>query len=124
MRPDARCGSGSTKLRVSTTSPLNPPIADIGADIVLRRFVPQADSCAVARCPHSITSSARARNVGGTSRPSASAVLRLVVRKLFTLLPRTRHTVLHDRIALFHSDCHATQGTGLPIKARLLPACR
>src|SRR5262249_22684484 len=28
--------------------------------------------------PHSITSSARARSVGGTSRPSALAVLRLI----------------------------------------------
>src|SRR5262249_27888015 len=39
-----------------------------------------------------ITSSARARSVGGTSRPSALAVLRLIVRQLFTLRPRTRHT--------------------------------
>src|SRR5262249_28420715 len=33
---------------------------------------------------HSITSSARARSVGGTSRPSALAVLRLIVSSNFT----------------------------------------
>src|SRR5262245_20749923 len=38
-----RDGSWPTQLRVSTTSPLNPPIADIGADIIFNRFVPEAD---------------------------------------------------------------------------------
>ena len=32
---------------------------------------------------HSITSSARARSVGGISRPSALAVLRLMARSIF-----------------------------------------
>jgi len=39
--------------------------------------VPQADSCTAAKC-HSITSSARASSVGGTVRPSALAVFRLI----------------------------------------------
>src|SRR5262249_19084372 len=34
--------------------------------------------------PHSITSPARARMVGGTSRPSALAVLRLMAKSSFT----------------------------------------
>src|SRR5215217_4985490 len=34
--------------------------------------------------PHSITSSARARSVGGTSRPSALAVLRLIASSYLT----------------------------------------
>src|SRR5262245_42726847 len=34
--------SGPTKLTVSITSPLNPPTADIGADIAFRRDVPWA----------------------------------------------------------------------------------
>src|SRR5258708_7102180 len=46
------------------------------------REVPAADSCAAATCVtgggnYSITSSARASNVGGMVRPSAFAVLRL-----------------------------------------------
>jgi hypothetical protein len=35
-----REGSRPTKLMVSKTSPLSTPIADIGADIVFRRFGP------------------------------------------------------------------------------------
>ena len=41
------------------------------------RFVPKADISA-ANITYSITSSARARSVGGTVRPSALAVLRLI----------------------------------------------
>src|SRR5438876_145573 len=37
----------------------------------------QPDECAP---PHSITSSARARSIGGTSRPRSLAVLRLMTR--------------------------------------------
>ena len=44
-----------------------------------RRFVPEADSCSAAKGnPYSITSSARASRLGGTSRLSALAVLRLM----------------------------------------------
>src|ERR1700751_1358713 len=39
---------------------------------------PEPDSCSAARMAYSITSSARARSEGGTSRPSALAVLRLI----------------------------------------------
>jgi len=53
---DVGCGSKPEELRVSKRSLLNTPIADIGADIVFRRFVPQADSCAAA-------SAKRRRNV-------------------------------------------------------------
>src|SRR6516165_7113473 len=56
-----------------------PPKADIGTQSRNVRFVPGAD---ILRCgrdrPHSITSSARARTDGGTARPSALAVLRLI----------------------------------------------
>jgi hypothetical protein len=38
-----RNGSGSTKLNVSTRSPLHTPVADIGAEIVFRRFGPLSD---------------------------------------------------------------------------------
>src|SRR5262245_55267207 len=44
-----RDGSWPTQLRVSTTSPLNPPIADIGADIIFHRFVPERDHVRPAR---------------------------------------------------------------------------
>src|SRR5262249_47705842 len=46
-----------------------------------RRAAEQRDElAALHRCNHSITSSARASSVGGTSRPSALAVLRLITR--------------------------------------------
>src|SRR5262249_62245571 len=45
-----------------------------------RRAAEQRDELAAL---HSITSSARASSVGGTSRPSALAVLRLMIRSYF-----------------------------------------
>src|SRR5207248_10082356 len=42
--------------------------------------------------PHSITSSARASSVGGTSRPSALAVLWLIISSYFTLIDPTQKT--------------------------------
>ena len=50
-----------------------PPIPDICSAPAHVRFVPIADIE-----PYSITSSARASNVGGTVRPSSLAVLRLI----------------------------------------------
>jgi hypothetical protein len=72
-----RCGrdwrySMTSSGRVRAMSAL-PPKADMlhrGRNV---RFVPKADIG-----PHSIISSARADNVGGTSMPSAFAVLRLI----------------------------------------------
>src|SRR5262249_10183942 len=46
-----------------------------------RRAAEQRDEIAAAA--HSITSSARASSVGGTSRPSALAVLRLMINSTF-----------------------------------------
>src|SRR6516165_4238195 len=51
-----------------------PPKADIRRRECDVRFVPKADI----RSPYPITSSARARRDGGTARPSALAVLRLI----------------------------------------------
>src|SRR5262245_18017234 len=49
-----QCGSKCEKLRLSRTSPLIPPIADIRADIVFRCFVPQADMPEPARMTHHV----------------------------------------------------------------------
>src|SRR5258708_6072486 len=54
-----------------------PSEADIRASLQPVCFVPEADSCSATR-RYSITSSARASNEGGTVRPSALAVLRLI----------------------------------------------
>jgi hypothetical protein len=56
-----------------------PPKADMCGATRYVRFVPIADSCSAAKgfC-YSITSSARASSEGGTVRPSAFAVLRLI----------------------------------------------
>ena len=58
-----------------------PPKADIGTQSWNVRFVPKAD---IPRCGeerrYSITSSAVASNVGGTSMPSAFAVFRLITK--------------------------------------------
>src|SRR5215469_12029178 len=57
-----------------------PPKADIGTEFRNVRFVPKAD---IVRCGkergYSITSSAMAISVGGIWRPSAFAVLRLMI---------------------------------------------
>ena len=53
------------------------PKADIGTQLRHVRYGPEADSCSATR-RYSIASSARARNEGGTVRPSAFAVLRLI----------------------------------------------
>jgi hypothetical protein len=56
-----------------------PPKADIRRRYCDVRFVPKADSCAAANDDdYSITSSAWASMAGGTVRPSAFAVLRLM----------------------------------------------
>ncbi len=49
-----------------------PQTADIGRRGWQVSSVPYPDSCSAAKAHHSITSSARASNVGGTVRPSAS----------------------------------------------------
>jgi putative tryptophan/tyrosine transport system substrate-binding protein len=55
-----------------------PPKADIRPRDQDVCFGPKADSCSAAKSRYSITSSARANGVGGTSIPSAFAVLRLI----------------------------------------------
>src|SRR6516164_11270905 len=66
-------------LRLLSPMSALPPKADIGTHSRDVRFVPGAD---ILRCgrdrPYSSTSSARARTDGGTARPSALAVLRLI----------------------------------------------
>ena len=57
-----------------------PPKADIGSTCQDVRFVPKADILHCGRDCYSITSSARASSVGGISRPSALAVVRLMTR--------------------------------------------
>ena len=60
------------------TFPLYPPRADVGANIVEPPVSAKSDLTHRTKTTcYSITSSARASKVGGTSRPSALAVLRL-----------------------------------------------
>src|SRR5215468_1052749 len=55
------------------------PIADMCGAATNVRYGPKADSCSAAKFHfYSITSSARASSDGGTVRPSALAVLRLI----------------------------------------------
>src|SRR5262249_28266666 len=76
-------GSISTFRNVRPMSAL-PPKADIGTQPRDVRFVPKAD---ILHCEkergYSITSSARERSVGGTSRSIAFAVLRLITSSNF-----------------------------------------
>src|SRR5262249_16756758 len=59
-------------------------LADIGAEVGLRRDGPTTDFTHRSKQPpYSITSSARASTVGGTSRPSALAVFRLITSSYF-----------------------------------------
>ena len=55
------------------------------------------------------------------AKPTCWAMDREIVRPS-ARLHRCGATML--RIALFHSDCRAPQGTGLSIKTRLLPVSR
>src|SRR3979490_751379 len=62
-----------------------PRTADLDRQVRQVRLGPQSDSCTATNNAHgcnesiySITSSARASSIGGTSRPSALAVLRLI----------------------------------------------
>jgi hypothetical protein len=68
-----------------------------------RRTSNQRDELAT---PHSITSSARASNVGGISRPSAFAVLRSMIGSTFVICwigkPRCRNATLHGWPKLRH----------------------
>ena len=59
------------------------PKATVGNQTVIRSFVPLPDSCSAAKSDHSIISSARVSSVAGSSRPSASAVLRLMNSSIF-----------------------------------------
>jgi hypothetical protein len=72
---------GRVLINFATSASL--PKADMGADIILRRFVPkscreQVQQHSVQKETYSITSSARASSVGGISRPNALAVWRLM----------------------------------------------
>jgi hypothetical protein len=78
-KPMSEMGSKSTSRRLSISLPVNPRERTWKRDIVIWRDGPEA---AVSRCSkqrsYSITSSARASSVGGTSRPRALAVERLM----------------------------------------------
>jgi roadblock/LC7 domain-containing protein len=50
------------------------PLCGLTADIPERREVPRSDICSAANCGYSITSSASASNLSGTSTPSIRAV--------------------------------------------------
>jgi hypothetical protein len=62
-----------------------PPKAEIGWVLSDVRFVLKADICAAANSRYSITSSARARADGGMARPSALAVLRLILVRTWSM---------------------------------------
>src|SRR5215831_16601644 len=71
-------GQKQTLPDISAISAL-PPKADIAERECHVRFVPKADSCTAANSiAISITSSARESSEGGTVRPSALAVFRLM----------------------------------------------
>jgi len=71
---------GSTlRIRVSARFPLSRHLQTYRCGALSDAVGSGADACGAAnREPYSITSSARTSNVGGTSRPSALAVLRLM----------------------------------------------
>ena len=60
-----------------------PPKADVNSTPWLRRFVPIPVVSRCSKIPYSITSSARASSIGGTSKPSAFAVSRLITSSSF-----------------------------------------
>jgi hypothetical protein len=83
MLPKTAWGHNRTFGDVGSMSGL-PPKADIKGDGCHVRLVPEAAVSSRSKvAPYSITSSARASKVGGTSRPSALAVLRLMTRSNF-----------------------------------------
>jgi hypothetical protein len=81
--PHSACGTAAAPLpAISCLGAFRPPAARARGEV---RHCRQPKTCtqpAVSRCsktaPYSITSSARARSVGGTSRSRAFAVLRLI----------------------------------------------
>ena len=83
--PHSACGTAAAPLpAISCLGAFRPPAARARGEV---RHCRQPKTCtkpAVSRCSkqarYSITSSARASRVGGTSRPSAFAVLRLMIR--------------------------------------------
>src|SRR6476646_3146045 len=78
--PQSRGGPFRAKLRRTQSEYMFsalPPNSDIARHSRHVSKVPEADSCSATR-RYSITSSARASNEGGTVRPSALAVLRLI----------------------------------------------
>src|SRR6516165_206002 len=74
------------------------------------RCVPFPDSCTAAYAlHHSITSSARARSEGGTVRPSAFAVLRLITSSTLVACSTGRSLGLAPRnILSTYSDARVT----------------
>src|SRR5689334_11963612 len=70
-------GQEATLLCTRTTSGSHPS-ADVVRDARDVGFGPTKDSCTAVKTHHSTTSSARASSAGGTVRPSALAVLRLI----------------------------------------------
>src|SRR5262249_34271864 len=73
----SQMGQTRTSVHVcgTTASPLEADITELPCDVAEG---PTTDSCTAARQDYSITSSAFASSVRGTSRPSALAVLRLM----------------------------------------------
>ena len=70
---------GRSRSGIGSASPVYPPTPECGSLHGHPRKVPLPKSCIEANSlSYSITSSARASSVGGTSRPSALAVLRLI----------------------------------------------
>src|SRR5262249_33066721 len=90
LRGDALSRLGERGTRAALTArPLSVTIA--AGHGGRRRAVEQRDECAALHLrDHSITSSARASNVGGTSRPRALAILWLITSSYFTLIDPTQ----------------------------------
>jgi hypothetical protein len=82
-----RLSSVCPSLRTYTAHEVSDRLADLIGAVYLDEVVPlhRAFGQQNSRCRprHSITSSARASSVGGTSRPSAFAVLRLMTNSNF-----------------------------------------
>src|SRR5205823_677311 len=80
-----RCGALCAVVGQAAVWPMSAfhPEADIKRTFLEVRFVPEADSCSVAKDRYSITSSASDKNDSGIVRPSALAVFRLTTTSNF-----------------------------------------
>src|SRR5262245_19437961 len=80
---NAHCGAGGFAWRAADGELYGRSIALLRACHERPRCRPTEQRDELAASDHSITSSARASSVGGTSRPSALAVLRLTTSSYF-----------------------------------------